>query len=73
MFSPEQMVSGTGGAANNYARGYYTIGREIKEDALDAIRQEAEKADRLLQVRRARTYITYARTYENTSIEQQEN
>ena len=44
------MVSGKDGAANNYARGYYTIGAEIRDESLEAIRREVEKADRLLQV-----------------------
>merc|ERR1711970_711960 len=29
LFHPEQMVSGKEDAANNYARGHYTVGKEI--------------------------------------------
>ena len=31
LFHPEQMVTGKEDAANNYARGHYTIGKEIAD------------------------------------------
>merc|ERR1719397_510005 len=35
LFHPEQMVSGKEDAANNYARGHYTVGKEIVDLVLD--------------------------------------
>ncbi|XP_068197151.1 tubulin alpha-1C chain-like [Antennarius striatus] len=36
---PEQLITGKEDAANNYARGHYTIGREILDLVLDRIRK----------------------------------
>lgn len=41
------MISGKEDAANNYARGYYTIGREIIKTISDAIRREVNLCDSL--------------------------
>ena len=38
LFSPEMLISGKEDAANNYARGHYTIGRELVDKVLDKIR-----------------------------------
>jgi tubulin alpha len=35
LFHPEQLVTGKEDAANNYARGHYTIGKEIVDLVLD--------------------------------------
>merc|ERR1719319_2182828 len=43
LFHPEQMVTGKEDAANNYARGHYTIGKEIVDLVLDRIRKLAEQ------------------------------
>merc|ERR1712243_481845 len=37
LFHPEQMVTGKEDAANNYARGHYTIGKEIADLVMDRI------------------------------------
>ena len=37
LFHPEQLITGKEDAANNYARGYYTIGMEIVDLVLDRI------------------------------------
>jgi len=37
MFHPEQMISGKEDAANNYARGHYTIGKELIDGVLDRV------------------------------------
>ena len=37
LFHPEQLVSGKEDAANNYARGHYTVGKEIVDLVLDRI------------------------------------
>lgn len=34
LFHPEQLISGKEDAANNYARGHYTIGKEIVDNVL---------------------------------------
>eukprot|EP01084_Bolivina_argentea_P062034 113432_1 len=39
LFHPEQFISGKEDAANNYARGHYTIGKEIVDLCLDRIRR----------------------------------
>lgn len=43
LFHPEQLISGKEDAANNYARGHYTIGREIIDSVLDRIRKLVNK------------------------------
>jgi tubulin alpha len=42
LFHPEQLVSGKEDAANCYARGHYTIGKEIIDLCLDRIRKLAD-------------------------------
>ena len=42
LFHPEQLISGKEDAANNFARGHYTIGKEIVDLALDRIRKLAD-------------------------------
>ena len=38
LFHPEQLINGKEDAANNYARGHYTIGKEVVDLVLDRIR-----------------------------------
>ena len=42
LFHPEQLITGKEDAANNYARGHYTIGKEIVDLVLDRIRKLSE-------------------------------
>lgn len=42
LYHPEQLITGKEDAANNYARGHYTVGKEIVEKALDRIRKLAD-------------------------------
>lgn len=42
LFHPEQLITGKEDAANNYARGHYTIGKEIIDLTLDRIRRLSE-------------------------------
>jgi tubulin alpha len=42
LFHPEQLISGKEDAANNYARGHYTIGKEIIDLTLDRVRKLAD-------------------------------
>ena len=39
MYHPEQLLSGKEDAANNYARGHYTVGKEILDLTMDRIRK----------------------------------
>ncbi|PWA15988.1 hypothetical protein CCH79_00017757, partial [Gambusia affinis] len=43
LFHPEQLITGKEDAANNYARGHYTIGKEIIDPVLDRIRKLADQ------------------------------
>ncbi|VDQ00613.1 unnamed protein product [Trichobilharzia regenti] len=43
LFHPEQLITGKEDAANNYARGHYTIGKEIVDLVLDRIRKVADQ------------------------------
>jgi tubulin alpha len=43
LFHPNSMISGKEDAANNYARGRYTIGREMLDVTMEAIRKQTEK------------------------------
>ena len=44
LFHPELLISGKEDAANNYARGHYTIGKEMVENVIDRIRRVAGKS-----------------------------
>lgn len=41
------MIAGKEDAANNYARGHYTVGREILDDILDRVRRMTDQCDGL--------------------------
>lgn len=41
LFHPELLISGKEDAANNYARGHYTIGKEMVDDVMDRVRRVA--------------------------------
>ncbi|RXG55196.1 Tubulin alpha-1 chain [Armadillidium vulgare] len=43
LFHPEQMITGKEDAANNYARGHYTIGKEVVDIVLDRTRRLADQ------------------------------
>ena len=47
LFHPEQLISGKEDAANNYARGHYTIGKEIVDLCLNRIRRLADNCSGL--------------------------
>jgi tubulin alpha len=42
LFHPDQLITGKEDAANNYARGHYTVGKEIIDPVLDRIRRISE-------------------------------
>ena len=43
LFHPEQLISGKEDAANNYARGHYTVGKELIDLTLDRVRKLADQ------------------------------
>jgi len=47
LFHPEQLITGKEDAANNYARGHYTIGKEQIEVTVDRIRRMADQCSGL--------------------------
>ncbi|KAK6064947.1 tubulin alpha chain [Seiridium cupressi] len=47
LFHPELLISGKEDAANNYARGHYTIGKEMVENVVDRIRRVADNCSAL--------------------------
>jgi len=42
LFHPETMVTGKEDAANNYARGHYTVGKELIDNVVDRVRRLAD-------------------------------
>ena len=47
LFHPELLISGKEDAANNYARGHYTIGKEMVDSVMDRVRRVAGERHRL--------------------------
>ncbi|KAL3074179.1 hypothetical protein niasHS_015009 [Heterodera schachtii] len=47
LFHPEQLITGKEDAANNYARGHYTVGKELIGVCMDRIRKVAENCSGL--------------------------
>lgn len=47
LFSPQNLMSGHEDAANNFARGYHTLGTRMLEPSLNRLRQLAEQCDDL--------------------------
>ncbi|KAI2808037.1 hypothetical protein BLOT_005979 [Blomia tropicalis] len=43
LFHPEQMITGKEDAANNYARGHFTVGKQLIDQVADRIRKLAEQ------------------------------
>lgn len=42
LFRPTSLISGKEDAANNFGRGYYTIGKEMETIIMDSVRKQAE-------------------------------
>ncbi|XP_019867254.1 tubulin alpha-1D chain [Aethina tumida] len=42
LFHPEQLITGQEDAANNYARGHYSVGKDIIDSVMDRIRRQAD-------------------------------
>ncbi|KAJ5765852.1 hypothetical protein N7520_005411 [Penicillium odoratum] len=47
LFHPEQLISGKEDAANNYARGHYTVGKEYADEVLERIRRVVDNCSSL--------------------------
>ncbi|KAL1130791.1 hypothetical protein AAG570_012032, partial [Ranatra chinensis] len=47
LYGPDQLLAGKEDAANNFARGYLTVGREMGKATVDPIRKIADSCDRL--------------------------
>jgi len=47
LFHPEQLLSGKEDAANNYARGHYTVGKEMVDGTLERIRKLSDQCSGL--------------------------
>ena len=47
LFHPSQMINGNEDAANNYARGHYTVGRDQIEKTMDAIQKLTDNCEGL--------------------------
>lgn len=47
LYHPEQLLTGNEDAANNYARGYHTVGRTMLEPVLNRIRRMTDSCDGL--------------------------
>lgn len=47
LFHPEQLISGKEDAANNYARGHYTVGKGLVDSVMDRIRKLADNCSGL--------------------------
>jgi len=47
LFHPEQLITGKEDAANNYARGHYTIGKEIIDSVFERVRKLADNCNGL--------------------------
>jgi len=47
LFSPDQLLSGKEDAANNYARGHYTVGKELVDSSMERIRKMVDNCSGL--------------------------
>ncbi|XP_071696616.1 tubulin alpha-5 chain-like [Rutidosis leptorrhynchoides] len=47
LFNPNQLIFGKEDAANNFARGHYTVGREIIDQCVDRVRKLADNCSNL--------------------------
>ena len=47
LFHPEHMITGKEDASNNYARGHYTVGKELIDQVLDKVRRVADNCSGL--------------------------
>ncbi|XP_076297066.1 tubulin beta-1 chain-like [Lasioglossum baleicum] len=55
LFNPENFVVGCESAGNNWAKGYYSEGAELVENALNVIRREADACDMMQGIQMVRS------------------
>ena len=49
LFHPEQLITGKEDAANNYARGHYTVGKELIDLVIDRVRKMVSTRDDIIE------------------------
>lgn len=47
LFNPDQMIYGKEDASNNYARGYYTVGKKMLDPCVERLNKLVEACDGL--------------------------
>ena len=47
LFHPKQLLTGNEDASNNYARGYFTVGRDMIENTVETVKKLAEQCESL--------------------------
>jgi len=47
LYHPSNLISGSEDAANNFARGHYTVGKDMIEKVVDRLRKLTEACDSL--------------------------
>lgn len=47
LFKPSSLICGKEDAANNYSRGFYTVGKEMEYSIMDTIRRQVETCTNL--------------------------
>ena len=68
LFHPEQLINGKEDAANNYARGHYTIGKEVVDLVLDRIRSFRSSIKQFSIVFFVESWLTSALVYRDSSF-----
>ena len=59
IFHPEFLLPGKEDAANNFARGHYTVGKEMIDKVNDRLRKLVDNCDNVQGIPYARTFATY--------------
>ena len=57
LFHPEQLITGKEDAANNYARGHYTVGKELIDQVLDRIRKLVRDHNEVIRIYKLYMYL----------------
>jgi tubulin alpha len=61
LFHPEYMITGKEDASNNYARGHYTVGKELIDQVLDKVRRVADNCTGLQGFLMERLSVDYSK------------
>ncbi|XP_027052972.1 tubulin alpha-1 chain-like [Pocillopora damicornis] len=62
LFHPDQLMTGKEDAANNYARGHYTVGKSIIDQVLDKIRKLVNAAIATIKTKRTIQFVDWCPT-----------